>query len=260
MIINQANIDNLTHLWKKYGTRTLKLKTTQNERQSSLLHINTHWPYRCWFDEPYLRQDTLALESLPPSTIYPVWPNFSLKQKTKQTLAEQHKVERELSSNNWRCILEQTAMFFPLNQQTTAELANYHSASTNFSVKKLTTVTELALWLNIASKAFGYAIEQLVFEKLMAEQDSQILLAYDNNVPVATALLFKTDNIIGIHQVAVHPNMQGKGYARMLMKALINKSYEWQGSHIVLQASAAGKPLYDSLGFKNQFLIKSYQK
>ncbi len=151
-------------------------------------------------------------------------------------------------------------MFLPLNQQTTAELTNNHSAPTNFSVKKLTTVTELALWLNIASKAFGYAIEQLVFEKLMAEQDSQILLAYDNNVPVATALLFKTDNIIGVHQVAVHPNMQGKGYARMLMKALINKSYEWQGSHIVLQASAAGKPLYDSLGVKNQFLIKSYQK
>lgn len=260
MLINQANIDNLTHLWEKYGTRTVKLKTTQSAPQITLLQINNHWPHRCWFDKFNPLQDTLALESLPPSTIYPVWPNFSVKQKTKKTLAEQHNIEIELSNNNWRCILEQTAMFLPLIESSAADLTDKPSVQTNFSVKKVTTVTELALWLDIASKAFGYSIDQHVFEKLIAEQDIQILLAYDNNTPIATALLFKTGNIIGVHQVAVNPDAQGKGYARMLMKVLINKSYKWQATHLVLQASAAGKPLYDSLGFKTQFLIKSYQK
>ncbi|MGJ8693581.1 MAG: GNAT family N-acetyltransferase [Thalassotalea sp.] len=270
MLINQANIDNLTRLWRKYGARTVNKKLAAKNK--AVLQINSHWPHRCWFDGSSLNKDILAFEPLPHSTIYPIWPNLSAEQTTDintgnktSKSAEQRNIEALLINNNWHCILEQTAMYLPLSKLTDdglkkRELENKTSQQTGFSIIKVTTLDELNFWLDIASKAFAYRIDQIVFQNLMTEQDIQILLAYDNNQPIATGLLFKTGNIIGVHQVAVHPSAQGKGYARMLMQALITRSQIWQGTHLVLQASAAGKPLYESLGFKKQFLIKCYQK
>ncbi len=71
---------------------------------------------------------------------------------------------------------------------------------------------------------------------------------------------YKTGDTIGIHQVGVKPCFQGQGIARHLMAALLMRCQNWQAKRAVLQASSAGLPLYQSLGFNSQFIIKSYQQ
>lgn len=127
-------------------------------------------------------------------------------------------------------------------------------------LKQVKTTQDITLWIDIVSEAFGYSIDHVVIDKLSNEQDMQILMTHYNDQAIATAILYKTGDIIGIHQVGVKQDFQSKGFARVFMQEIIATCLLWQGKIIVLQASQAGKPLYESLGFKQQFLIKSYQQ
>jgi GNAT superfamily N-acetyltransferase len=127
--------------------------------------------------------------------------------------------------------------------------------------KRLDREADLADWVATGSKAFGYSIDAKVIAPLLKCDDIQLLLAYDENAePVATGLLFKTADVVGIHQIGVPAGYQGKGYATQMMRFLIQSAEQWQASHVVLQASAAGKPVYKKLGFVEQFLITYLQQ
>ncbi|GAA3526476.1 hypothetical protein GCM10022394_01980 [Zobellella aerophila] len=77
---------------------------------------------------------------------------------------------------------------------------------------------------------------------------------------MATALLNKTGEVIGVHQVGVPPEHRGKGIANGLMQRLIAACQDWGDRHITLQASGAGEDLYRRQGFEPRFRIKSYRR
>jgi len=257
MHINEANIANLTGLWKKYNSQVIK---------SSLLtevHVNIHWPHRCWFDwdnlsreeilqtlQPNVGKNTL-LENVPVSAVIPVWPMMGIANGDECSGL----FEQQLLDNQWGCAFEQTAMYLVLKE--TREYLALEQAE--LQVKTVLTQDDVGEWVDIASDAFAYSINGDVIERLIDDKDIKILLGCHNEQAVASALLYKTDDIIGIHQVGVRQSFQGKGIARWFMQNIIETCAQWQGEYIVLQASHAGKSLYDSLGFKAQFLIKNYQ-
>ncbi|MCI2284724.1 GNAT family N-acetyltransferase [Colwellia sp. MSW7] len=260
MDINQANIDNLTRLWKKYGVQIID-KNTQ-------LIKNTSWPYRCWFDLPASGQNYLQLKHLDTTAIVPMWSepeNADIEEKENSNLSsqlfltKQSSLEVELVKKG-QCLFSQTAMYLAILPAVLFTIKDKIKLRKGFTVKLVTKTQELMAWVDIASKAFGYVIDQSVIESLMNDSEIRLLLAYDNDEAIATALMYKTGSIIGVHQVGVKPDVQGKGFSRLLMSELIVNCAEWQGTHVVLQASDAGKPLYDKLGFQAQFLINNYQR
>jgi ribosomal protein S18 acetylase RimI-like enzyme len=261
MDINQANIDNLTRLWKKYGVQIID-KNTQ-------LIKNTSWPYRCWFDLPASVQNYLQLKHLDTTAIVPMWSepeNADIEENENSNLSsqlfltKQSSLEVELVKKGWQCLFSQTAMYLAISPAVLFTIKDKIKLRKGFTVKLVTKTQELMAWVDIASKAFGYVIDQSVIESLMNDSDIRLLLAYDNDEAIATALMYKTGSIIGVHQVGVKPEVQGKGFSRLLMSEIIVNCAEWKGTHIVLQASHAGKRLYDKLGFQAQFLINNYQR
>lgn len=257
MHIDQANIFNLKSLWQKYGSKTQNIDKGNVKFEQPKLHINDLWPYRCWFDGTIVSHDLSWLSNIPKTTIFPIWPLHNEKKNNTQTSTEFHLIEKKLQKNHWHCILEQTAMFLALSNDTDEYLVE---PRIGFTIKRVNSSQDITLWLDIVSEAFSYSIEREVIEKLIDEPDMQILMACQNDQAVASAILYKTGDIIGIHQVGVKQDYQGKGFARTFMKEIISTCYSWQGKSIVLQASSSGKPLYEQLGFKTQFLIKSYQR
>lgn len=257
MHIDQANIFNLKSLWKKYGSQVHNVNNCTRKLVQPNLHINTHWPYRCWFDDEITLNDFSWLSNVPETTIFPIWSSLDDKKDDVEASTECALIEKLLQKNHWHCMLEQTAMFLPL-----ANDANEYRVEprTGFTINTVATPQDITLWLNIVSDAFGYRVERTVIEKLINDPDMQILMAYQNDQAVASAILYKTGDIIGIHQVGVKKDCQGKGFARSFMKELIEACHLWQGKNIVLQASSSGQPLYEQLGFKAQFLIKNYQR
>lgn len=256
MHIDLANIFNLTQLWKKYGANELQQKTSLTNTYSSTIHINNGWPHRCWIERDTCSDDHAWLTKLEKSTILSVWPIFD-GNKINPRITNQNPLETHLINHNWQCQLEQTAMYLPREKFSSSII---EQSQPHFIVKRINKIAEINLWVTIASKAFGYKIELSVIANLIDDPNMQFYLAYYNEQAVATGLLYKTENIIGVHQVGVSTEFQGKGIARLLMLELIYLCKTWGASSIVLQASKAGKPLYDKLGFKTQFLIRSYIK
>lgn len=253
MQVDQANVNNLKSLWEKYGSQLLKL-------DKNIIKINTHWPYRCWFDDVMSLIDFSCLNKLPESTVFPVWGKLSNEKNTEHEFAELSLIDKQFEKNNWFCLFEQTAMYLALTNGSFNIIEHQVQLRIGFAIKKVETPKELTLWVDIVTESFGYSIDRVVIEKLIYDQDMQILMAYYNDEAIATAVLHKTSDIIGVHQVGVKKKFQSKGFARILMQRIIAASLLWQGKYIVLQASPSGKPLYESLGFKSQFLIKNYKK
>lgn len=263
MNIDQANIANLTGLWKKYGAENLTLP-----RKSKVTEVtaNSQWPHRLWqaasIEDSRLNSvDELTrwLELTPSSYLsnatVPVWP-FALEDKPDVNALETSMFEQQLNQLGWQCAFEQTAMYLPLREIDTKRFAQKE----DFSVQQVQSSQQLAAWVSIASEAFGYSIDQQVFEKLIDDPSIQILLGMSADEPVATALLYQDDVVIGLHQMGVGKAFQGKGFAKSMMHELILFCVDREVESLVLQASQAGKPLYDSLGFLGQFGIKNYRK
>jgi GNAT superfamily N-acetyltransferase len=238
MHVDDANITNLKSLWQKYGS-----KAVTGVAQPAL-YVNARWPYRCWFEWGDIAATAALLETLPASTVVPLWG------EAHQDLASL------LLQQGWACEFEQTAMWLPVQNAHGRGLP----VRAGFDVVRVKTQSDVCDWVDIGSDAFGYAIDPAVILPLLNDQDIQILLGRQHRQPVAGALLYKTGDVIGVHQVAVKKAFQGQGIAGHLMKVLIEACAQWQAKNIVLQASQAGRPLYERLGFCAQFVIKNYQR
>ncbi|MFK5947918.1 MAG: GNAT family N-acetyltransferase [Methylococcales bacterium] len=259
MHIDEANLFNLTCLWKKYGSWPV------NEGALPRLHANMHWPHRCWRDwntsnigytMPGPPSDTAWLEDVPESVILSIWPPMSDNKSGVAVPFEQQLIEKRLLEKQWICDFEQIAMYMELQEESTC----LPLSRPGFQVMTVRASEDIKKWVDIGSEAFAYRIDYPVIENLINDKSIRILLAYEGTQAVASALLYKTGKIIGIHQVGVKQAFQGQGVARCFMQNIIASCIMWQGKYIVLQASQAGLPLYDSLGFKVQFTIKNYQR
>ncbi|WP_086934349.1 GNAT family N-acetyltransferase [Agarilytica rhodophyticola] len=249
MDMDKTNLANLTGLWKKYGAQPISNDAVP------LQYTNLAWPHRCWFD---VGIDNLNhanystwLDRVPQSAIIPLWPMIDAS-----IHLQNESLEKQLLEQKWRCTFEQKAMYMELQDADTYS----PPIRVGFSVSLVRTCEDLKKWVNIGSEAFAYSIDYSVVENLIDDGDIKIVLGWQGKQAVAAALLYKTYDIIGIHQVGVKKAFQGQGIARYLMRYIMEMCVLWQGKYVVLQASQSGQPLYESLGFNSQFTIKNYQR
>ena len=240
--IKKANIDNLTTLWKKMGAKT-QVTSTQVEYYSA-----PSWPNRCWFDWD-IDTDSIdeiegVLDILRQNQIVPIW---------DKTGCKVGRLEQTLINSGFSVMLEQTAMELNAKDFSAQDLPTS-------VIKLVSSAEDVETWVEVGSKAFGYQIDAQVISRLVSDDDIKLFIYYYENTPAGTALLCKTSEVIGVHQVGVSPEFQGKRIGSSLMKFLISVCREWQGEFITLQASSAGKGLYERLGFKPQFMIRSYRR
>jgi len=261
MHIDEANLSNLIKLWHKYGSQPVEAA------KLPLLVANTGWPQRCWIDSRALPDgdssqlqsdvnDNLWVENIPKSAIFPLWPTLRSNNNLPSSKYEPQVIEQSLLDKHWHCAFEQTAMYLTLSSDAK------HSPRTHpgFKVRPVNTCEDIKMWADIGSEAFGYQIDLSVIQRLVDDEEIQLLIGWDNGQAIACGLLYKTGDIIGVHQVGVKLAFQGKGFAKCFMLDIIVACSKWQGKHVVLQASQVGKPLYEKLGFKSQFLIQNFQR
>lgn len=253
MHLHAANIANLTSLWKKYGARRV------NGGSGSSLYINESWPDRCWFDRGVTSETDveMLLVTAPDSAVVPVWPTISVSGCGEPPLGRYEQLlEHRLTAGNRVCGFEQAAMYLDLKDAPGSQ----PPANSGFTVRPVNASDELKAWVDISSEAFGYCIDHAVIESLRNDAAIQLLLGSQDGEPVASALINKTGEVIGVHQLGVKLVFQGQGIARRFMQEIIAACGRWQGRYLVLQASEAGRPLYDRLGFSTQFAIRNFVK
>ena len=254
MHIDSANLNNLTQLWQRYGALSLY------EDDQLQLRKNISWPNRVWADmarSVSARSLEKTAKNAPDTASFPLWPAMTedgsaAPQVTVDALVRQ--------SRDWQPAVQHTAMVLQLDKQQPVNTQTVASDPIRFKCLS-DDDTDMAAWVATGSKAFGYTIDANVIVPLLACEDVQVLLAYNEDYqPVATGLLFKTGDVVGIHQIGVPADHQGKGYATQMMRFLIQCAEKWQADYVVLQASEEGRPVYQKLGFVDQFLITYLQR
>lgn len=248
--LDQLNIANLTSLWQKMGVED------HSEFATDGLSISPTWPNRFWFEwhatSAQINELNHFLHCLPTRAVIPVWTGAG---------EQAAQLERYLQDECFQILFEQLAMYLDLQtivQQDFQALTQQDFSPLN--IIKVQTTPELIAWTETASAAFGYWIDINALQPLIADSNVQLLLVKKNDQPAATALIYKTGDIIGAHLVGVRENFRGQGIAKNLMLLVIQQAVVMGGKYLTLQASSAGEPLYRNLGFVAQFVIKNYQR
>ncbi|MBL4827918.1 MAG: GNAT family N-acetyltransferase [Spongiibacteraceae bacterium] len=239
LFLVKENIANLDALWRLMGAQVYQ--------DNTCIQVSKQWPYRCWYDWEASIENIATLECAIDQAsalcIVPVW-------ETPGDLAVD--VKRLLIANGFDVLFEQTAMYLALQ--------NDSLLGSDLFMKSINSEEDIERWISIAEASFAYEIDSSVIHQVANDDNVKLLMACVDNCPVATALLFKTGEVIGVHQLGVLKEYRGQGIARQLMHDVINLSVGWSGRYLSLQASKDGEALYQSLGFQRQFVIKNYQR
>jgi GNAT superfamily N-acetyltransferase len=105
---------------------------------------------------------------------------------------------------------------------------------------------------DLLSRAFGMPLEiatRLFNEATVNDPAVAAVLGRVDGEPVSTAMVSVTGRTAGVYNVATAPDHQRKGYGAALTWAAIGAGRQRGGDHAILQASPAGQPVYEMMGF-----------
>jgi len=235
--INEKNINNLISLFSLMGVD----KTRNN------LKFSKSWPNKLWFDYDYSQKDLINAiqEASTASRIFsiPLW--------NKDVLYDEY-IEL-FEKNKMKISFEQIGMSLDLKAQRSFE-------SRDADIRIINKDEDISAWVNVASASFSYSINPEIIKEVARSPKATFLLAYKNNDPVGTALLYEDDNVLGIHLVGVPKEHRGHGLAYNIMLEAINIAKAKEINFLTLQASVLGLGIYKRLGFKEDFIMKNYIK
>lgn len=101
----------------------------------------------------------------------------------------------------------------------------------------------LGLPESVTRKVFG------AYARMLAPHWAYVL-ATEQGVPAAGAMLLLAHGIAGIYWVGTTPEARRRGLGAMVTTAVTNLAFERGARAVVLQASPAGEPVYLKLGFR----------
>ncbi|MDG1475948.1 MAG: GNAT family N-acetyltransferase [Vicingaceae bacterium] len=173
--------------------------------------------------------------------------------KTKQAppfwLVEDSQLEielsKKLSKKGMRPVFHWTGMGLTVNSPLAIEL------SSNTTIKTVESIIELNAWLTILNSTLmtSNQIRENIFENLYSQNNIELHLVLENDIPVATGLAYFDDNVCGIYMIATLGEHRRKGYGSAVTKHCINAAHQKGITNIVLQASNKGVSIYEKMGF-----------
>jgi GNAT superfamily N-acetyltransferase len=111
-------------------------------------------------------------------------------------------------------------------------------------------LVELAGWNQTEPDWLGY----------LAYEPDGCWLAEVDGVPAGTATVIRYDGRVGwIGMVLVHPNQRRRGVGTALLRRAIDHLQRAGVSTIKLDATPAGKPVYEPLGFRDEYELRRYE-
>lgn len=237
----RANIENLCAFWTACGTEDHALDG------GGVLHRSSSWPRRLWFDYGYHpnHDDLEALLDIAQTVDGPVtipqwhWDDSAMRQT--------------LEATGWEVKMRQEAMVAPL-----ADIGPPPPSAV--PLRWLDGPEAAGEWTRVASAGFGYAIDEAVIVGLVGVTGFHLVLADAEGSTVGAGLLLQAGPVAGLHMLGVPKAHRRRGYARQLMHGLLAHAYELGCELATLQASNAGKPLYEQLGFRDQGILHSFRR
>lgn len=128
-------------------------------------------------------------------------------------------------------------------------------------IRLITTDNDLQVWLDIVEAELmkSPGLSKDLFSALLAHQNCYFFLGYYLGEPVATSLLFMDEDVAGIYLVATAESHRKLGIGRELTRICLEKASETGCKLVHLQATNAGRGVYQALGFIDEGPINVYR-
>ncbi|ALO44447.1 GNAT family N-acetyltransferase [Pseudoalteromonas phenolica] len=214
------NLQNLDAFWSAMAHSPELKNEQQKEQKSEPLKIHTNWPNKAW-------QADFGLDYSEKAHPIPAGKSSVTILKPAEHSTKQVKMSLR-------------AMFLPLDK------AHFNGSN---QVEVLTQPDDLPSWAQACSNAFGYSIAPEALLPLLTNPNATLFSYMVNGTIAGTAIAFQSNDVMGVHQVGVDPNFRGQGIAKTLMHHLVDFAKRQDTRLMTLQASKAGLPLYQQMGF-----------
>ncbi len=112
--------------------------------------------------------------------------------------------------------------------------------------------TDLQTHRDLVAACFDMPVDvalRLYGDGCLDDPDLAIVIGRVDAVPVATAMLVRSDETAGIYNVVTVPAHRGKGYGAAVTWAVVAEGARRGCTHAVLQPSESGYPVYRRMGF-----------
>lgn len=122
----------------------------------------------------------------------------------------------------------------------------------------------LSEWVEALGSGFGEGPREAewvgeVFDRMgLGHPDLRLVLARRNDRVVGTATVFFSSGVAGLYFVSTVPEARRQGVGAFLTRGAMAAARDAGARHVVLTSSAAGRPLYESLGFRQVCTIRLY--
>lgn len=130
----------------------------------------------------------------------------------------------------------------------------------NFEIKCVTSNSDINDWCYIAEQSLlkKNRIDKMIFQNLAKSELVENYIGYEKGKPVAISMLFKDEEYAGIYFVGTLPDHERKGYGTSVTQYAMQKGLERGCKEAILQATQAGEPVYDKIGFDNRGRIELF--
>ena len=166
---------------------------------------------------------------------------------TKELMPEN--IEDVMEKNGFAPFIKQTGMIFDFDKDfdetVVPEIEEIHS-------------NKIVEWSLVTTEAFPKPREDDTYISLV---ESDRILTYgfmDNGKIASTGMLCIHPEIPGIHEISTLPDYRGKGQASAIIVRMLQDLKKRGIKSVSLQASDAGKRVYEPIGFKTVSLIPTW--
>ncbi len=139
------------------------------------------------------------------------------------------------------------------------------SCDAGITIRRVRDQEDLNLWKDVSFAGFDFPSETSAQYtrfvdtfNLDADSPQRFFLAYANGQPVATSLLFLTENAAGIYFVTTLAEHRKKGIGLELTQATLRTAKIAGARFATLQSSPDGLPVYERAGFKEYCRVDVY--
>lgn len=131
------------------------------------------------------------------------------------------------------------------------------------SVEVADSDNQCIVWMEVMSRAFGASLDHTrIFVSLIKSRlypaHLKLYLAYYNNIPVATAMIIRHDDVIAISCVGTIELYRKKGISSALIKQALYDARNNDCRTAILFSSHMGESMYTKLGFEVEYMCDSY--
>jgi GNAT superfamily N-acetyltransferase len=130
--------------------------------------------------------------------------------------------------------------------------------TTRLTVTTVESREDAETWGEVCAAAFQVSVEHFALwidaianaRSELRQRAVHLLVRLDSH-PAATVVLIKGAGLGGIYAVGTIPALRGKGAGAAATLAANHRAAEWGCTHVTLQATQAGLPVYKRLGFRS---------